>query len=47
MLDHCAKHGIASDLEVIPIQQIDGACERMIRGDVRYRVVIDITSLAG
>ncbi|MCU0291054.1 MAG: NAD(P)-dependent alcohol dehydrogenase [Thermoanaerobaculaceae bacterium] len=47
MLDHCAKHGIVSDIEVIPIQQINEAYERMIRGDVRYRFVIDIASLAG
>jgi alcohol dehydrogenase (NADP+) len=45
MLDFCAKHGIASDVEVIPIQQINEAYERMMRCDVRYRFVIDIASL--
>ena len=47
MLDYCAKHGIVSDIEVIPIQQINEAYERMLKGDVRYRFVIDIASLAG
>jgi len=47
MLDHCAKHGIVSDIEVIPIQKINEAYDRMMKGDVRYRFVIDIASLAG
>ncbi|MCY1042202.1 NAD(P)-dependent alcohol dehydrogenase [Corallococcus sp. bb12-1] len=45
MLDFCAKHQVASDVEVIPIQKINEAYERMIKGDVRYRFVIDIASL--
>ena len=45
MLDFCAEHGVASDVEVIPIQQINEAYERMVKGDVRYRFVIDIASL--
>jgi uncharacterized zinc-type alcohol dehydrogenase-like protein len=45
MLDFCGKHGIVSDVEVIPIQQINEAYERTIKGDVRYRFVIDIASL--
>ncbi|RKH00374.1 NAD(P)-dependent alcohol dehydrogenase [Corallococcus praedator] len=45
MLDFCAKHQVASDVEVIPIQQINEAYERMLKGDVRYRFVIDIASL--
>ena len=45
MLDYCAARGIVSDIEVIPIQQINEAYERMMRGDVRYRFVIDISSL--
>jgi uncharacterized zinc-type alcohol dehydrogenase-like protein len=45
MLDYCAKHRIVSDIEMIPIQKINGAYERMLRGDVRYRFVIDISSL--
>jgi uncharacterized zinc-type alcohol dehydrogenase-like protein len=45
MLDYCAQHEIVSDIEIIPIQQINQAYERMLRNDVRYRFVIDITSL--
>ena len=45
MLDYCASHNIVSDIEVIPIQQINAAYERMIRGDVKYRFVIDMKSL--
>jgi alcohol dehydrogenase (NADP+) len=45
MLDFCAKHNVASDIEVIPIQKINEAYERMLKGDVRYRFVIDINSL--
>jgi uncharacterized zinc-type alcohol dehydrogenase-like protein len=45
MLDFCAEHGVASDVEVIPVQQINEAYERMLKGDVRYRFVIDTASL--
>lgn len=45
MLDFCAKHGITSDVEVIPIQQVNQAYERMIKSDVKYRFVIDMASL--
>jgi len=45
MLDYCAQHNITSDVEVIPIQQIEAAYERTIKGDVRYRFVIDMKSL--
>jgi uncharacterized zinc-type alcohol dehydrogenase-like protein len=45
MLDFCAAKGIASDVEVIPIQQINHAYERMLRSQVRYRFVIDMASL--
>ena len=45
MLDFCAEHGVASDVEVIPIQQINEAYERMVKNDVRYRFVIDTKSL--
>ncbi len=45
MLDFCGKHEIASDIETIPIEKINDAYERTIRGDVRYRFVIDIASL--
>jgi uncharacterized zinc-type alcohol dehydrogenase-like protein len=46
MLDFCAEHGSTSDIEVIPIQQINEAYERMLKSDVRYRFVIDRASLA-
>jgi len=45
MLDYCAAHNIISDVEVIPIQQINAAYERVIKGQVKYRFVIDIASL--
>jgi uncharacterized zinc-type alcohol dehydrogenase-like protein len=45
MLDYCAEHNITSDVEVIPIAQIDAAYERTIKGDVRYRFVIDMQTL--
>jgi uncharacterized zinc-type alcohol dehydrogenase-like protein len=45
MLDYCAEHGIVSDIEVIPMQKINEAYERMLKSDVRYRFVIDIASL--
>lgn len=45
MLDYCAEKNIVSDIEIIPIQQIEEAYERTIKGDVRYRFVIDINSL--
>lgn len=45
MLDFCAEKGVMSDIELIPIQQINEAYERMLKGDVRYRFVIDIASL--
>ncbi len=45
MLDYCAEHNISSDVEVIPIQSIEGAYERMLKGDVRYRFVIDMATL--
>jgi uncharacterized zinc-type alcohol dehydrogenase-like protein len=45
MLDYCAEHAITSDVEVINIDYINEAYERMIKGDVRYRFVIDMASL--
>ena len=45
MLDFCAQHGIASDVEVIPMQQINEAYDRTVKSDVRYRFVIDMASL--
>jgi uncharacterized zinc-type alcohol dehydrogenase-like protein len=46
MLDYCAKHGITSDIELIDIANINQAYERMLKSDVRYRFVIDMSSLA-
>ncbi len=46
MLDFCAARGIASEIELIPIQKIDEAYERMLKSDVKYRFVIDMASLA-
>ena len=45
MLDFCAEHGIVSDVEVIPIQEINTAYERMLKSDVKYRFVIDMATL--
>jgi uncharacterized zinc-type alcohol dehydrogenase-like protein len=45
MLDFCAEHGVAADVEVIPIDKVNEAFERMLKGDVRYRFVIDMASL--
>ena len=44
MLEFCALHKIVSDVEVIPVQQINEAYERVLKGDVRYRFVIDAKS---
>jgi uncharacterized zinc-type alcohol dehydrogenase-like protein len=46
MLDFCGKHGITSDIEMIRMQDINVAYERMLKSDVKYRFVIDMTSLA-
>ncbi len=45
MLDFCGEHGITSDIEVIQIQEINAAYERMLKSDVKYRFVIDMASL--
>jgi len=45
VLDYCGAHKIVSEVEIIPIQKINEAYERMLKGDVRYRFVIDIASL--
>ncbi|MDA8089214.1 MAG: NAD(P)-dependent alcohol dehydrogenase [Nitrospiraceae bacterium] len=45
LLDFCGQHGITSDVEVIKIQDINNAYERMIKSDVKYRFVIDMASL--
>jgi uncharacterized zinc-type alcohol dehydrogenase-like protein len=45
MLDFCADKGITADVEMIRIQQINDAYERLAKGDVKYRFVIDMASL--
>jgi uncharacterized zinc-type alcohol dehydrogenase-like protein len=45
MLDYCAEKGIVSDIELIPMQQINQAYDRLLKGDVKYRFVIDLASL--
>jgi uncharacterized zinc-type alcohol dehydrogenase-like protein len=47
MLDFCAKHQIVSDIEMIPMNKINEAYDRMLKSDVRYRFVIDMASLKG
>jgi len=46
MLDFCGKHNITSDIEIIRMDQINDAYERMLKSDVKYRFVIDMASLA-
>ena len=45
MLDFCGQHGITSDIELIKMDQINTAYERMLKSDVKYRFVIDVASL--
>jgi alcohol dehydrogenase (NADP+) len=45
MLDFCAEHGIVSDVEMIGIQDVNTAFDRLLKGDVKYRFVIDMASL--
>jgi uncharacterized zinc-type alcohol dehydrogenase-like protein len=45
MLDFCGEHGIASDIEMIKIQRINEAYDRLLKSDVKYRFVIDMASL--
>ena len=45
MLDFCAQHNITADVEVIPIQKVNEAYDRMAKGDVKYRFSIDMASL--
>ena len=47
MLDFCAEHGIVADIELVRADQINDSYERMLKGDVRYRFVIDTATLAG
>ena len=45
MLDFCAEHNLTSDIELIPVQQVNEAYGRMLKGDVRYRFVLDMKTL--
>ena len=45
MLDFCSKHNIQCNIELIPIQKVNEAYERILNSDVRYRFVIDLKSL--
>jgi uncharacterized zinc-type alcohol dehydrogenase-like protein len=45
MIDFCAAHEIVSDVEMVPIQSVNEAYERLLKNDVRYRFVIDMASL--
>jgi uncharacterized zinc-type alcohol dehydrogenase-like protein len=45
MLNFCSEHGIVSDIELIPIQKVNEAYERLLKSDVKYRFVIDMASL--
>lgn len=45
MLDFCSQHNIACDIEVVPIQEVNEAYQRVLNSDVRYRFVIDMASL--
>ena len=45
MLDFCGKHNITSDVEVIPIQKVNEAYQRLLKSDVKYRFSIDMASL--
>jgi uncharacterized zinc-type alcohol dehydrogenase-like protein len=47
MLDFCADHGITSDIELIAIDKVNEAYERMLKSDVKYRFVIDMATLKG
>jgi uncharacterized zinc-type alcohol dehydrogenase-like protein len=45
MLDFCGAHNITADVDVIPIQKVNEAYERLLKSDVKYRFVIDMASL--
>ena len=45
MLDYCGEKNIVCDIEMIPMQQINEAYERLAKGDVKYRFVIDMKTL--
>jgi uncharacterized zinc-type alcohol dehydrogenase-like protein len=45
MLDFCGQNGITAEIEVIKMQEVNAACEPMLKSDVKYRFVIDMASL--
>jgi len=45
MLNFCAKHGIGAEIELISADEIDGAYDRVVASDVRYRFVIDTSTI--
>ena len=45
MIDFCAEHNIVSDVEMVPIRSVNEAYERLLKNDVKYRFVIDMSSL--
>ena len=47
MLDFCAERGITSDIELIPVQKVDAAYDRVVASDVKYRFVLDMATLPG
>ena len=44
MFDLCAQHGIGADIEIIPVRRINEAYDRVLKSDVRYRFVVDMSS---
>ena len=46
MLDFCAEHGIAADIEVVDAREVDAAYDRVVAGEVFFRAVIDTSTLA-
>ena len=47
MLEFCGKHSVTSDIELVSIQRVNEAYERVLKSDVRYRFVIDLATLKG
>jgi alcohol dehydrogenase (NADP+) len=45
MLDFCGRHNITADVEIIPIQKVNEAYERLLKADLKYRFSIDMSSL--
>ena len=45
MLDFCGEHNVTADIETIPIQEVNQAYDRLLKNDVKYRFVIDMSSL--